>query len=209
MPRRIEIGPALAALGALLLLVSLFLDWFGARTGWGAFELLDLVLAALAVVALVTAGAALAGGGAGDGWGDTRWLPGLGLVAVVAVAAQLLEPPPAVDGDPDTGAWLALAGAVLLLLGGVLEAASISISVQVREGRARRRRVSAVDRRAPGAVAAPGPASEEDDDEPTVATAGRVPFVDRRPGAAPPAPAPDEDDFERTQPLSTEERPDR
>ncbi len=205
MPRRVEIGPALAALGALLLLVSLFLDWFGARTGWGAFELLDLVLAALAVVALVTAGAALAGGA--DGWGDTRWLPALGLVAVVAVAAQLLEPPPAVDGDPDTGAWLALAGGALLLLGGVLEATAISISVQVREGRARRRRVSAVDRRAPGAVPASRPI--DDDEEPTVAAPARGAFADRGPAAGPPTPAPDEDDFERTQPLPTEERPDR
>jgi hypothetical protein len=33
--------------------------------------------------------------------------------------------------------------------------------------------------------------------------------VDRRPAGAAPAPAPDDDDFERTQPLPTEERPDR
>ena len=198
MPRRVEIGPALAALGALLLLVSLFLDWFGARSGWAAFELLDLVLAAAAIVALLAAGSAITGGGPA-GWGDARWLPGLGLLAVVAVGVQLLEPPPGLDGDRGTGAWLALAGGALLLVGGVLETAAISVSVQVREGGARRRRVRAVDRRVPDP-----PGAAADDPEPTSPTTGRSLFDDRRPVA--PAPLTDDD---RTQPLPTGERPAR
>ena len=52
MPRRIDAGPALAALGAALLLFSLFLAWFDGRDGWRVFEALDLVLAGLALTAL-------------------------------------------------------------------------------------------------------------------------------------------------------------
>ena len=49
MTRRIEAGPVLVGLGALVLLVSLFLDWYEPDvTAWEAFEVLDLLLAALA-----------------------------------------------------------------------------------------------------------------------------------------------------------------
>ena len=49
---RIPIGPLVAALGAVLLIVSLFLDWYGARTAFTVFEVLDLllVLGALATI---------------------------------------------------------------------------------------------------------------------------------------------------------------
>ena len=48
--RRIDAGPLLALLGGLVLLVSLFLDFYEPTfTAWEVFELLDLVLAALAV----------------------------------------------------------------------------------------------------------------------------------------------------------------
>ena len=49
MTRRLEAGPLLVTLGALLLLVSLFLAWFtGEITAWQAFEVWDLVLFVLA-----------------------------------------------------------------------------------------------------------------------------------------------------------------
>ncbi len=149
MPQRIDAGPALAALGALLLAVSLFLDWFelgGASvTGWGAFEALDLLLFGLALAALALAATRIGA----DGAGDARLLPALGAVAVFVVAVQVLDPPPAVDdagADVAEGAWLALAGGLLLALGGLLAAASISVVVTVA-GRDTRRRVPAVDRR--------------------------------------------------------------
>ena len=50
MTRRLEAGPLLVTLGALLLLVSLFLTWFtGEVTAWEAFEVWDLVLFVLAL----------------------------------------------------------------------------------------------------------------------------------------------------------------
>ena len=53
MTRRLEAGPLLVTLGALLLLVSLFLNWFtGEIRAWEAFEAWDLVLFLLALGAI-------------------------------------------------------------------------------------------------------------------------------------------------------------
>ena len=63
--RRIPLGPLVGTIGAVLLTVSLFLDWWEGVTGFTAFEALDLVLLALAVVtALALAGAVLMSAGA-------------------------------------------------------------------------------------------------------------------------------------------------
>ena len=53
--RRIEIGPLAVLAGSLLLLVSLFLDWYELQpdtgfTAFTVFEFLDLLLAALALL---------------------------------------------------------------------------------------------------------------------------------------------------------------
>jgi len=163
VPQRIDAGPALAALGAALLAVSLFLDWFelgGATvTGWGAFEALDLLLFGIAVAALALAASRMGGTGAG---GDPRLLPLLGTIAAFAIAVQILDPPPGVGGgEVAEGGWLGLGGALLLLLGGLLAAASISVVVTVA-GRETRPRVPAVDRRrGRGADAAPASAPAE------------------------------------------------
>ena len=143
MPRKIDAGELLAALGALLVLVALFLEWFGRASGWEAFEALDLVLAMLA---LATLAAAASGLGADTPLGPRALLP-LGLALLLVVAVQLVEPPPgAEEDDRGAGAWLALAGSALVVAGGVLRAARISVTVSVG-GRDVRRRVAAVDRR--------------------------------------------------------------
>jgi hypothetical protein len=144
MTRRFEIGPVLAAAGALVLLVSLFLDWYGPLTAWGAFEVADILLAALAVAALIAAAGILA---PELSYVEGRWLPALALAATVLVAVELLSPPPLVDRfDLQTGAWLALASALVLLAGAVLSIGRVSFSVNI-EGRERKRRVAAVDHR--------------------------------------------------------------
>ena len=74
MARRLELGPLVVALGALLLLVSLFLNWYEPNiTAWDAFEVWDLVLAALGVFSLVLA---------------------MGLVAVTRIRASVSNDPP-------------------------------------------------------------------------------------------------------------------
>ena len=158
MPRRIDAGEVLAAVGGALVVVALFLSWFEGASGWEAFEALDLVILALGLVTLWAAASDVLSLPSAL---TPRALPVLGAVLLVIVAVQLIEPPPVfagIDPDRETGAWLALAGSALVLLGGVLRAAKISVTISVG-GRDVRRRVPAVDRR-PGA--APG--------EPTAAT---------------------------------------
>src|SRR5688572_14432636 len=117
--RRIDAASVLAFLGALLLLVSLFLDWYEPDlSAWDVFEVLDLVLAAVAVAAILAAVGRLT---------DENLLPWLGGIALVLVVATLLDRPPVVgDGDPDVGLWLALAGVACLAAGALLSVSRIS-----------------------------------------------------------------------------------
>src|SRR5215217_3314754 len=93
MNRRFDMGPLLVALAAVLLLVSLFLEWYGPLSAWDAFEVVDVLLAALAILCLV--------GGLGTlarddmVFVDRRWLPGIVLAVAVLVIAEILDPPPA------------------------------------------------------------------------------------------------------------------
>ena len=45
MTRRFDIGPVVLGLGAILVLVALFLEWYGQLSAWDTFELADVVLA--------------------------------------------------------------------------------------------------------------------------------------------------------------------
>jgi hypothetical protein len=144
MTRRFEVGPILVALGAIVLLVSLFLDWYGAFTAWEAFEVVEVLLAALAVVALAIAIGQLL---PDVDYADRRWLPGVVLAVAVLVAAEIINPPPAAGGqDAASGAWIAFAAAVVMFLGTVLTFGRVRLAVAV-EGRQVRERVPVVDNR--------------------------------------------------------------
>jgi len=165
MTRRIEAGPVLVGLGALILLISLFLDWYQpAVTAWDAFEVLDLLLAALGIAALVAAAGAVRPEATVV---ERHWLPAIVAAITIIVVAQLLDPPPAlVDGDPDTGAWLALGAAIVMCIGTLLTLGRVSFALTV-EGRDTRRRVSAVDHRADDPTTTEGPAIRPLGDEKT------------------------------------------
>lgn len=163
MTRRWDIGPLLVTLGSLILLVALFMNWFGRTSAWGAFELVDLLLAALAVAGVVVSAALLA---PALELADRRWLPWVSGAALVVVATQLIDPPPlALGRSLGSGAWLAFAGTVVMVAGTVLTLGRVSFAVSV-ESRDTRRRVAAVDHRAehtdthdvvtPGAPESPG-----------------------------------------------------
>jgi hypothetical protein len=146
MPQRIDAGPVVAAIGAVVLFLSLFLSWYDPDvSGWDAFETLDLLLGGLAVAAAMLAAGQL---GASFAQGiDVRLLPLLGALAVAAVGITLLQGPPGTEGaDTGSGAWVALGASVLVLAGGALSAARISVTVTFA-GREGRRRVQAVDNR--------------------------------------------------------------
>lgn len=151
----------LIAVGALIVLVSLFLDWFSPQiNAWKAFELVDLLLATIAVAALV--------GGVGESFGrpgplaggSERLLPAIGVVAVVLVVAAIVNHPPAAIGRTlEVGIWIGLIGAILLVAGAAMSAAQISLVVTLGS------------RRQPPAHAAseplapPAPAAEPPTDE--------------------------------------------
>jgi hypothetical protein len=143
---QLPIGPLIAAIGAIMLIVSLFLDWYEDLTGFTVFEFLDLLLTGLAVLTLVSLAGAM---------GVIRQplrpgLPlGVALLALVIVLSQLVNDPPAVAGpngrDQDIGIWLALGGSALMVAGAVLSAARIAISVEPRDRRAAPARPAPVD----------------------------------------------------------------
>jgi hypothetical protein len=143
MTRRFQVGPILFALGAIVLLVSLFLDWYGPLIAWEAFEFVDVLLAALALAGLLAAAGTVAPDVA---YIDARWLPAIAIAAALLIAASL-DPPPAAAGESaSTGAWIAFAASLLMVLGGVLSLGRLSLAVSL-EGRETRERVSVVDHR--------------------------------------------------------------
>ena len=143
MNRRFEMGPLLVALGAVLLIVSLFLDWYGHVSAWDAFELVDVLLAALGVMALFAALGSLV---PDLGYVDRRWVPAIVLTVAVLIAAEIINPPPAAAAlRVTTGAWIGFGAAILMLLGAVLSLGRVSVSVSVAERPVQR--VAAVDER--------------------------------------------------------------
>ncbi len=203
MRERFDAGTAVVAVGAIVLLASLFVDWYEpSADAWAVFEWLDLLLAGVAIYALAALAPRFAP--------LTRWLPLVAVAALAIVAVQLLDPPPAARGaDLGAGAWLALAATALMALGALLAAASISVTVDVR-GRERRRRAAAIDARE-GAASPDADGADVDadadagDDAPAPPRAARL-FGRSRPAADDAA---DEPDSQRTQaldPVDPEER---
>jgi hypothetical protein len=134
MPRQTQlaVGPLVAAIGAVLLIVSLFLDWYEGLTGFTIFEFLDLLLVLLALATIVS----LAGG---MGVMKPAVSPGVSLAValftVYVVVSQILNDPPAVIGpgpEKDIGIWLALSGAALMVAGAVLGYAHVSLALETR-----------------------------------------------------------------------------
>jgi hypothetical protein len=133
-PAQVPVGPLVASIGAVLLVVSLFLDWYDQITGFTVFEVLDLVLVALA---LLTIASLLSGLGVLRPVLSPETTLGVAVLALVIVASQIVNHPPAAAGaggpSTDTGIWLALAASVLMVAGAVLNYARISVAVDPRD----------------------------------------------------------------------------
>ena len=145
MTRRFEVGPILVALGAIVLLVSLFLDWYGGLTAWEAFEVVEVMLATLAVTALVIAAGLLA---PDLEYVERRWLPARRARDRAARGGR--DRRPAAGGrrpgarDRERGS--PLGSALVMFAGAVLTFGRVSFAVSV-EGRDVRERVAVVDHR--------------------------------------------------------------
>ena len=206
-----DLSTALVAIGAVAVLISLFLDWYQpGLSAFDDFELTDWLLVALAVGALVVLGTEAWSGG-GTPSNRLAWICGF---LAFLVVAQLLDPPPVARGEArEIGAWLALGGSALMVAGAVLAMAEISVTIDLTE-RERRQRMAAVDAR-----------SEDPSQAPTTAVAAgsrssssglwqapSAPAASSAPGPEPKVPPESEvqpaDDLERTQPLKPADRPD-
>jgi hypothetical protein len=133
--RRLRPAEWFLAAAAIVLFVSLFLPWYGltgsgfahgwtgyapreALTGWAAFTVVDVVLTACALVALVAVALQA-----------TQHSPALpivsataatwaGIATTVLVVVKLLDPPLEGSVDLRAGAWIGLASAVGCAIGG-------------------------------------------------------------------------------------------
>ena len=123
----------LAALGALALLVSLFLTWYQpSRDAWTVFELNDLVLAALGLLVLAISAFDVIGSWSLRYLSDSS-VPYAGVGALIIVVATLIQAPPAAaHSSPQVGAWFALGGALAITLGGLLLKARVSVVITLR-----------------------------------------------------------------------------
>ena len=126
--------------GAAALLVSLFIDWYEPElSAWEVFEVADLILACLAILALAAAlPMRLPSVGAARTALFDRWLPWIGLAAIVFIVVTLVNDPPAArDLELEFGPWLGLIGAVLIAAGGLLSTSRVAIVISPRPSEAR------------------------------------------------------------------------
>jgi hypothetical protein len=135
-PSSLDAGRLLFGLGGLVLLVSLFLDWYGADresvSAWTAFEIVDLLLATIALAALAWVLAELSGRRVPDL--SQAMAMGIAVATLAIVVVNLIDPPPALfGGDPDVGAWMALGAAIAMTIGALMGSTAISITVARRE----------------------------------------------------------------------------
>src|SRR5215207_10393998 len=137
MSRRFEVGPLLVALGAIVLLVSLFIEWYGTLTAWEAFEVVEVLLAVLAVGGLVIAVGLLL---PDLGYFERRWLPPVVAAATILVVAEVIDPPPIADGeDLAAGAWLAFGAVFLMCAGALLTFGRLSFALSLEDRDVRER----------------------------------------------------------------------
>lgn len=118
--RRLRAGELLAAAGAILVIVSLFERWYEGPSGeldaWDTFgpAMLLLLLATAAAIGLVLS--TIAERSVAVPVALAVWSVLLGLIAVIAAVVRVAERPQHAT-HVCIGAWLALAGAVAILVG--------------------------------------------------------------------------------------------
>jgi hypothetical protein len=106
-------GPLIAAGGGLLLFISLFLGWFNGISAWEIFDLTDLVLALLALIA-VGIGAMLATGNAANlPAAPATIVTTAGVIAFSMVATYVFE-----GEEKEFGIFLALIATIAIIYGG-------------------------------------------------------------------------------------------
>ena len=117
--RRLRPADWVAGLGGVLLIVSLFLPWYGdpSASGWEWFRAVDVILAGLALVGVALALASLTQRTTAVPIALAAFSILAGLIATILVVGRVLNLP----GDADSreiGLFLGLVGALAVFLGG-------------------------------------------------------------------------------------------
>jgi hypothetical protein len=134
MPERINGATALVVLGALALVVSLFLNWYEPNpSAWTVFEVWDLVLAGIGVASILSVIPIHRRAVPEERLVPERWLPFLAGAALVIVVVALVNHPPAARGAGlAIGAWIGFGAALVLAAGAVLSRARISLVITLK-----------------------------------------------------------------------------
>lgn len=107
-------APLIAAGGGLLLFISLFVGWVGDFSAWEGFDFVDILFAAIALIA-IGIGAAIATGtqlNLPSSPGST--VATAGLIAFSIIASVILE-----GEELKLGVYLALIGSIGIIVGGM------------------------------------------------------------------------------------------
>ena len=118
--RRLRSGELLALLGAGLVIAALFLNWYETPSGnldaWDTFGPAVALLGLAALAALVLVATALGERSPALPVAASVWAVPVALAGVISAVVRLLERPQHATALC-AGAWLALAGALLILAG--------------------------------------------------------------------------------------------
>ncbi len=118
--RRLRLGELLALAGAVCVIVSLFLPWYenaaGKLSAWDTFGPALVLLIAAAAAALGLVVSTITERSTALPVAAAVWSTLFGIVAVIAAIVRVLERPEHAT-SLCSGAWLALAGAILMLVG--------------------------------------------------------------------------------------------
>lgn len=105
-------APLIAAGGGLLLLISLFMSWFGDFSAFEVFDFTDIVLAAIALIAIAVGAGIATGNPLNPPGGPGGILSASGLIAFAMVATWIFE-----GEERKFGIFLALIGAIGIIVG--------------------------------------------------------------------------------------------
>ena len=124
MRDRVKLGELVGAISGLGLLVASFLPWYSEFdvdvTAWQAFGVVDLLMAAAAIVALSVGVVALGRFSVSYPVAGSSVTAALGALALLLIAYRLINPPGDGDLNREIGAWLGLLASAGITIGGYL-----------------------------------------------------------------------------------------
>ena len=122
-------APLIAAGGGALLFISLFLSWFGEGSAWELFDLTDIILAAIGLLAIAVGAGIATGNPIIPPGGPAAALSTAGLLATGMVATWVVE-----GEERKFGLFLALVGVVAIIVGAMGLGRSSTAAAAPREG---------------------------------------------------------------------------